>query len=69
MHNLHVHDDIELIKHIMPAMLYRDTDLYVMQEDRVVFVGNRENVKNFVAKFDGKKKATYWAIKKDKQWD
>ena len=39
---LHVHEDIELAAkyYNIPLALYRENYLYMMQEDRCVFVGN-----------------------------
>jgi len=31
---LHVHEDIELLKPLMPIAFYRDDFVYIMQEER-----------------------------------
>ena len=52
---LHVHDDIEegakWFK--IPIAMWNRDCVYIMQEDRCVFVGTREDAKSFYEKNDG----------------
>jgi hypothetical protein len=53
--SLHVHDDIEegakWFK--IPLAMWNRECVYIMQEDRCVFVGNREDARSFYEKNDG----------------
>ena len=53
--SLHVHDDIEegakWFK--IPLALWNRECVYIMQEDRCVFVGTREDARSFYEKNDG----------------
>ena len=46
----HVHDDIELaLKYYkIPIAIALLSDLYVLQEDRLVFLGRAKSVENFI---------------------
>ena len=54
--SLHVHDDIEegakWFK--IPLALWNRECVYIMQEDRCVFVGTRKDARSFYEKYDGK---------------
>ena len=54
--SLHVHDDIEdgakWFK--IPLALWNSECVYIMQEDRCVFVGTREDARGFYENNDGK---------------
>ena len=54
--SLHVHDDIEegakWFK--IPLALWNRECVYIMQEDRCVFVGTREDARGFYENNDGK---------------
>ena len=51
----HVHNDIEEAAkwYKIPLALYSGYDVYIMQEDRCVFVGTREDARSFYEKNDG----------------
>ena len=53
---LHVHNDIkEASKWFkIPLALWSKNDVYIMQEDRCVFVGNPKNASSFLIRNDGK---------------
>jgi len=48
--DLFVHEDItEAARHFkIPVALYRPDDVYIMQEDRCVFVGQPKTVKHWI---------------------
>ena len=53
---LHVHDDIkeaaEWFK--IPIALWSENDVYIMQEERCVFVGTPKNANSFLMRNNGK---------------
>ena len=53
--SLHVHNDIEeAAKYFkIPLALWNRECVYIMQEDRCVFVGTREDARSFYEKNDG----------------
>lgn len=53
--SLHVHDDIEeAAKYFkIPLALWNRECVYIMQEDRCVFVGTREDARSFYENNDG----------------
>jgi len=61
---LHIHEDIELLKPLMSAGFYRDDFVYIMQEDRIIFIGTRESAKMVVAHFSGGKRKQLPFIKR-----
>jgi hypothetical protein len=54
--SLHVHNDIEdgakWFK--IPLVFWNKESVYIMQEDRCVFVGTSEDARSFLEKYDGK---------------
>ena len=52
----HVHNDIEDAAkwYKIPIALYDKTDVYIMQEDRCVFVGKPQRAINFMDSNEGK---------------
>ena len=54
--SLHVHNDIEdgarWFK--IPLVFWNKDSVYIMQEDRCVFVGTSEDARSFLEKYDGK---------------
>jgi hypothetical protein len=55
---LHVHDDVEILttaKNRFGGHFFigRYTEVYIMQEDKVVFVGSRINAINFINNNEG----------------
>jgi len=53
---LHVHNDIEEAAqwYSIPISLYYKTDVYILQEDRLVYVGSAENAVNWIKRNEGK---------------
>lgn len=53
---LHAHNDIEdAAKYFkIPLAMYRPDDVYIMQENRCVFVGNSINAIHWIKTNDGK---------------
>jgi len=43
----YLHDDMEMLAGLYPFALLEMSNMYVMQEDRVVFVGTRDGYKNW----------------------
>jgi hypothetical protein len=54
--SLHIHNDIEdgakWFK--IPLVFWNKDSVYIMQEDRCVFVGTCEDARSFYEKYDGK---------------
>jgi len=48
-----VHEDIEVIRHLMPLAWYDETNKYIMQENRVVYVGSISGCINFMKNNNG----------------
>jgi len=61
----HIHDDIdELFSEVRIPLTYKSgTEVYVMQENRIVFVGTRLNAKQWVKRNDGQLCKQWPAIK------
>ena len=43
-----VHDDIEILKNQIPIAFYNPDDRYIMQEDRVVYIGDVTGCEHFM---------------------
>ena len=54
--SLHVHNDIENAAkwYNIPIALYNTNDVYVMQQDRCVFVGNSKSAISWIKRNEGK---------------
>jgi hypothetical protein len=55
-YTLHAHSDIEDAAkwYKIPLVMYDKGDIYIIQEDRCVFVGNQKNAEKFLKNNDGK---------------
>ena len=52
--NFHVHHDIEKLENLIPLAFLIRAEVYIMQEDRIVFYGTRLNAIAFMDKNDNK---------------
>lgn len=64
----HVHDDIdELFSEVrVPLTFHHGTEVYVMQENRIVFIGTRLRAKEWIELYDGEYCKQWPAIKSTK---
>jgi len=55
-YNLHVHNDIEEAAqwYSIPISMYYKTDVYILQEDRCVYVGSAEYAEKWIKRNEGK---------------
>lgn len=51
----HVHDDMEAIQSLVPMAYFYRHDKYIMQEDRIVYVGGSDDCISFMNRNNGER--------------